>query len=331
MSTGTLDFLVIGAMKGGTTSLFEYLRTHPELYLPAAKDVPFFCQDGVFERGWDEYVRWAFLGAPRDRLWGKVTPQYMGSVRWHQATHRLAEAHPGEIIPDRIARLFPRIKLIALLRDPIQRAVSHYWFCVQNDLERRSLDRALEDSLSPRVLEDARIAPTRTNSYVALGEYGRLLDAYLSRFPRSQLCVQSTYLLARDPVAVLRDMWRFLDVDDSHVPPNLGVRYHVASPRRRVAVNPWRIPPAIRATPLRYAWAAMPRGAADAMKLRYKTAAYRFSEWNRVSDAPPDQEPDPALAERLKAHYASDLSRVESLFGPVPGVTTSARLSPTPS
>src|SRR5688500_7289471 len=53
MSTGTLDFLVIGAMKGGTTSLFEYLRTHPELYLPAAKDVPFFCQDGVFERGWD--------------------------------------------------------------------------------------------------------------------------------------------------------------------------------------------------------------------------------------------------------------------------------------
>ena len=324
MSSGGLDFLVIGAMKAGTTSLFEYLRTHPGLYVPPAKDLPFFSHDNVYRRGWDAYARAAFDKAPDGRLRGTVTPQYMGVPRWSAETVALAEAHPGGVVPERISRLFPRIRLVALLRDPIARAISHYWFSVRHGLERRSLSDALRESLSVSCLSSARRVPTYTNSYVALGEYGRMLEAYLSRFSRSQLFVGSTETLASDPEGLLGDVWRFLGVDDSHVPENIGLRYHVGSPGRRLPVNPWRLPSAIRATPLRYAWAAIPGGTSEMLKNRYRTAAFRFSQWNRSRQPRPAERPDPELSKRLRVHYAGDRALLESLVGPVRGVTSAA-------
>ncbi len=276
-------------MKAGTTSLFEYLRTHPGLYLPPAKDLPFFSHDNVYRRGWEAYARAAFDKAPDDRLRGTVTPQYMGVPRWSAETVELAKAHPGGVVPERISRLFPQIRLVALLRDPIARAISHYWFSVRHGLERRSLSDALRESLSGSCLSSARRVPTHTNSYVALGEYGRLLEAYLSRFSRSQLFVGSTETLAGDPKGLLGDVWRFLGVDDSHAPENIGLRYHVGGPSRRLPVNPWRLPSAIRATPLRYAWAAIPgrheRDAEESLQDRCISAS--ASGTFRGSRAPP--------------------------------------------
>src|SRR5919106_1516011 len=116
MANKGLDFIGIGAVKAGTTSLFEYLRTPPDLYLPAAKEQPFFTVDRVFNRGWEEYARYAFLGAPADRLWGKVTPQYLGGpVVWRERTVRQARESPELVIPGRIAALFPDVKLILFL------------------------------------------------------------------------------------------------------------------------------------------------------------------------------------------------------------------------
>jgi hypothetical protein len=308
-------------MKAGTTSLFEYLRTHRALFLPPAKDLPFFSHDSVYSRGWGAYARVTFANAPPGRLVGKVTPQYMGVPRWDPATGAAARAEPGGITPGRIARLFPDVKLIALLRDPIERAVSHYWFSVTHRLERRPLDDALADALSASSLASAREVPTYTNSYVALGEYGRILEPYRARFSASQMRIVSSETLARDPEAVMADLWRYLGVDDSHVPQNLDRRYHAASARRRIPVNPWRIPGALRATPLRYAWRAIPEGTSEVLRSRYRTAAFRFSQWNRTRRPPPVMRPNPHLRERLIAHYADDGQRLEALVGPVAGVT----------
>ena len=62
-----LDFLGIGAPKAGTTSLHEYLRTHPQLWLPEAKEQPFFTDDDGYAEGWETFSAVAFHGAPRGR------------------------------------------------------------------------------------------------------------------------------------------------------------------------------------------------------------------------------------------------------------------------
>src|SRR5262249_10341775 len=72
-----LDFIVIGAQKSGTTTLFEYMRRHPELCLPVAKEVPYFSNDTRYREEWTTYLRKAFPFSDPECRWGTVTPQYM--------------------------------------------------------------------------------------------------------------------------------------------------------------------------------------------------------------------------------------------------------------
>jgi hypothetical protein len=84
-----LHFLVIGAAKSGTTTLFELLRQHPQLYLPPGKEDPFFSRATSFENGWDAYVRRSFAAAPAASLCGTATPEYMaGTVYEHGGNPR---------------------------------------------------------------------------------------------------------------------------------------------------------------------------------------------------------------------------------------------------
>ena len=71
-----LDFLVIGAQRSGTTTLWRYLSSHPGLFLPRVKEAPFFSEDW-YDRGYAWWFQTALEDPPRDRLLGTVTPQYM--------------------------------------------------------------------------------------------------------------------------------------------------------------------------------------------------------------------------------------------------------------
>jgi hypothetical protein len=325
MSAKLLDFLGIGAARAGSTSLFEYMRTHPELYLPPAKEQPFFSNDAVFLRGWDAYARYAFYQAPPNRLIGKITPQYLGGpFQWREDTIRQARRDPTMIVPRRIASVFPDVKLIVLLRDPVARATSHYWLEVMQGREHRSLRHAIAESLSPQALEGARISPRATTSYVTAGEYGRLLAGFLSVFPRSRLFVGSSHELAQDPIRVLRSLWRFLDVDEAHVPGNLDVRYGGGTARRRLRrLDPKLVPRFVRGTPvIRGIWHLLPGGTQNRIRARYRAAKYRINLWNRAS-VPSEARPEDAeVAEILKRHYESDLATLHELIGPLPGVTS---------
>lgn len=75
-----LDFLVIGAQKAGTTSLFEYLRQHPAIYMPPGKEVPYFSDDAMVDRGWDAYLTQTFAYADPALAWGTASPQYMAGA-----------------------------------------------------------------------------------------------------------------------------------------------------------------------------------------------------------------------------------------------------------
>jgi hypothetical protein len=313
-----LDFLGIGAHKAGTTSLHEYLRTHPELFLPEAKEQPFFTSDAAYEEGWEAFAAVAFHGAPPGRLCGKITPHYLaGPVAWRERHGESATA----VTAQRVAELFPQVKLIAMVRDPVERAISSYWQGVVLGDEPRSLSDALAEELSAEALAAARAHPLDGHQHIVAGEYGRALEEYLRRFPREQLYVGSIAVLGDDPMALLRDVWRFLGVDDAHVPPNLGVRYQVRGTGGRSRVL-GALPRLVKGTPgLRQAWNAVPDRTRAAARARLRTLAHRLDQRRRVQHADMDDQPDPALLDRLQRHFAADLELLERLVGPVPGVT----------
>jgi Sulfotransferase family len=322
VTTTRLDFLGIGAPKAATTSLHHYMRTHPELYLPEAKEQPFFTVDEAFEEGWDSFAAVAFHSAPSGRLYGKITPHYMGGpVAWRDAT-AAAEAEPAAVVTARrIAQAFPDVKLIAMLRDPVERAISSYWQAMLLGDDDRTLDEALDEELSADALEAARARPTDGHQHIVASEYGRTLDAYLRLYSREQLFVGSVTVLERDPMALLGDLWRFLGVDDSHVPPNLGTRYQVRGTGRRIPAIA-AVPRIVKGTPgLRHAWHALPERARVGARARFRTLAEHQDQRKPAGDERMWEELDPALVERLRQHFAEDAKLLEELVGPVPGVT----------
>ncbi len=203
-----IEFLVIGAQKAGTTTLWKLLRDHPRLWLPDAKEAPFFSHTELYEAGLEQYMRRIDVPADEGLVRGTVTPHYMQG--WHDA--------PTRTVAERVARTLPEVRLVALLRDPVARARSQHAMAQARGHERRDADRALSESLRPAALRLGRSAPDDTNSYVVQGEYGRILGEYLSVLPRSALHVELSDHLASDPRGVLRRILRFLGVGEEFEP-----------------------------------------------------------------------------------------------------------------
>lgn len=308
-----LDFLIIGAQKSGTTSLFEYLRSHPELYLPPAKEAPYFSHDNVMARGWDAFLRQTFSHADPRVLWGTATPQYMaGAV--YQTNRRAGSGREERAVPERIYAQLPNVRLVAVLRDPIDRAFSHYRMMRMRGEESRTFDKAMKTLLRPQELRRARTVPSPDTCYVVWGEYGRILRGYREIFPAEQLHVLLTADLSHAPEREVRRIHEFLGVSPDYLPGNIGERYRQGADARRVgAFGPEAGREAARRNKLaRHLWTRTPERVRTRLHHGFERATYAYDLWNRRGDAG-TREPSAEICDALRAHFAEDRKVLESL------------------
>jgi hypothetical protein len=287
LRTPVLDFVVIGAQKGGTTTLFEHLRGHPELCLPADKEAPFFNRPELYSQGVERLFSTYFpQPLPEGRLFGTVTPQYMC----------IAGCAP------RLADAFPACRLVAVLRDPVERAYSHYRMAVRRGQETRSFDDAIAAMLSgPDALAAARESTALGETYVAWGEYGRVLDDYLERFAPDQLLVTYTSDLERDPARVITSILKFLGVAVV-LPDGLGERFHVGGSRRRFP----NVQRRLRRSPVGWLWKRLPQGTRSRLFIRFDHWNVRRDANGGGGDAVDAPRWSAETERRLREHFASD-------------------------
>jgi hypothetical protein len=197
------DFLIIGTQRGGTTSLYNYLSAHPKIALARQKEVHYFSVN--YEKGLDWYE--SFFPRTRGlrrRITGEASPYYI--------------FHPHS--PARVKQLLPDVKIIALLREPVGRAFSHYRHEVNMGEEPLSFEEAV-------AREDQRIAPDverlaidplyeahahRNYSYIARGRYIEQLRLWTRFFPLDQMLVLRSEDLFADPGSVYAETVRFLEL-----------------------------------------------------------------------------------------------------------------------
>jgi hypothetical protein len=193
------DFLILGAQKAGTTALYAYLRWHPHVTGPSFKEVSFF--DRHYARG----ERWYRAHLPlrrRGAIVGEASPSYL--------------LHP--LAPERVGRMLPNARLIALLRDPVERAFSHYQHEVALGREELSFEDAVdaEDERMRGEVERMLREPSYFShpwwnyTYVARGLYAEQLERWFAAFPREQLLVLLTDELADDTAGTYRRVLDFL-------------------------------------------------------------------------------------------------------------------------
>jgi hypothetical protein len=199
---GLPSVLIIGAQKSGTTSLFNYLGQHPAVLPPLSKEVHYF--DFNYFRG----VKWYRGRFPYEHRLRR------GSLTLDASPYYLV--HP--LVPQRVAHLLPEVKLIALLRNPVDRALSHYQHEVRGRRESLSFAEALEKEPERLAGEEERLRNDphyysfnhHRYSYTRRGLYIEQLRRWLRHFPRSQLMVLQSEWLFRDPVAATAAVQDFL-------------------------------------------------------------------------------------------------------------------------
>ena len=217
--TGRLPtFVVIGAMRSGTTTLSAALAGHPEVFMPPGKELHFF--DQHFDRG-VEWYRARFAGATEPSV-GEGTPRYMYDP---EAVRRMAG-----VLPD--------ARLVAILRNPIDRAYSHW----QHERARGREDLGFAEALEaePRRLGVMDPIPASHFAYLDRGRYVRQLRSVCEYYPRSALHVMVFEEFRARPEPGFQELCRFLGIDERQSPAALrqtwnrsyGVRFETV---RRLA------------------------------------------------------------------------------------------------
>lgn len=193
------SFIFIGPSKSGSTWIFELLKSHPEIFVPIAKDIYFF--DKFFDKGVEWYER-HFKACKDYQLAGELSHDYFSS----------------SIAIDRISRIYPGIKLICCLRNPFERAISSYKYFKRNGLTNAEF----------------RVALQQFAAIVEEGKYYTHLQHILSKFRRDQLLILYFEDLSHHPEAFAKDIFDFLGVASSFHSPVIGKKLNAsASPRFR--------------------------------------------------------------------------------------------------
>lgn len=208
-------FLVLGTQKGGTTSLQKLLEQHPGVYLPPCKEVHYFSLHA------DESPSW-YASHYQNARWGQkrgdITPFYL--------------FHPQA--PERIQALLPRVRLIALLRDPVERTLSQYFHARRHGFESLDLGEAL--AAEPERLQSGGSYSFQKHSYLARSRYLEQLDRYEALFPRKRMLVLKSEELFNHTESTWKQIQHFLKLREIPLPSKLPRAN--AGQNEAVGINP---------------------------------------------------------------------------------------------
>lgn len=309
-----ITFLLIGAQKAGTTSLFEYMRRHPDVYMPPEKEISFFETDREYQRGFDWYRDRVLRAAPDGACCGTASVGYMTGTPLRDIPLDLwdpsqlsQDGRTEEIIPRRIKEVLPEVKLLCVLRDPVERALSHYRMAVLEGLESRSFETAVARLMEPNTMQHARAVATGHNGYIARGEYGRIIGGFLRVFSRDEIMPIFSVDLARNTRNILPNVFNFVGVSPSFVPDNLDKRYRDAALQQRIRglnLRKWRAHLA-GIQSVRRIWDSVPSRSRGRVSHAITVANYRVELWNARRDVASD-DMDPSVRQALIAHFRPD-------------------------
>ena len=203
--TQTLDFIGIGAQKAGSSWIYSCLDDHPEICIPK-KEVHYFSHEKLYAKGLKFYLS-IFRQCKKKQCKGEYSTTYLHN----------------QFALDRIIKDMPNTKIIACLRDPIDRAFSHY----NNDIK--------AGLLNPKITFSQAIH--QNSEYINRGLYFDKIKTLIEYKKRDQLLILVYEDSQKNPKKFIQNIYRFLEVDDSFLPPSLYQKINVSSKKRSIYIE----------------------------------------------------------------------------------------------
>ncbi|MGB7274871.1 MAG: sulfotransferase domain-containing protein [Geitlerinemataceae cyanobacterium] len=211
------DFIIIGAMKAATTAIYDYLQQHPNVIHRLPKELHFFSQPQHYAKGWSWYL---------SNFKAKVKPDY-------DSQFILGEASPSYLldpeVPARIKAFYPSVKFIVSLRNPTDRAISHYYHQVKRQKDEL---RSIEEAFSEKAIEQCIEATSslgnhltklrqhqtwKTFRYLYFGQYASQLEQWFEFFPRDRILILNQGDLEKEPEQFIQKLFQFLELPDRKI------------------------------------------------------------------------------------------------------------------
>jgi len=207
------EFIIVGAQKAGTTSLYNCLKQHPDILPASTKEIHYFSQH--FTKGLDWYLQ-HFPEREADKISGEASPFYL--------------FHPHSA--ERIAGELPDVKIIMLLRNPVGRAISHYHQQARRHHEKLPMLEAFQqehariDKAWGNLVAGQQISGMKIQqcSYLKRGEYLEQIQRYEKHFPSGQISIIESAGFFEHPHETLAKVFEFLHVDPHFQPKDLWPR-----------------------------------------------------------------------------------------------------------
>lgn len=200
------NFFIVGAAKSGTTSLWQYLREHPDVFMPLNKEPGYFCHSqGI--KNYEKYLD-LFSGATNETALGEASHAYLTSqesARWIHA-------------------IYPDMKIIVILRNPVGRAFSLYNWMIREGYEPiHPFEKAVAAEeqrmkMTGKQFRKSLPGPLQNYLYFHSGLYAAQLERYYEVFPKQQIHIILQDDLKEDPAATAQKAYQFLDIDTGFVP-----------------------------------------------------------------------------------------------------------------
>jgi len=204
------NFIIAGSGLSGTSWLTACLLHHPEVYLPAEMrpEPHFFYKSQEYEKGYSYYLQRYFDNVPDHAIAiGERSSSYIF----------------GETVPERMAQVLPNIKILVMLRNPIERAYSNWRFTVQSGLETESFERAL--ALEKQRFESERNLfwrEVQPFAYRGRSEYGEQIERLMAFYPKEQVLILNSDHVKKDEPGTLNRICQFLGIDPNFDFPKPG-------------------------------------------------------------------------------------------------------------
>jgi len=223
------NFLIIGAAKAGTTSLCHYLSQHPEIYISPEKEPRFFSPE-FYTRDNSGLIRSQIRQKPMS------LEEYYQLFKDVKNEVAIGEASTEYLYypetAQRIKNLIPKVKLIAILRDPVERAFSAYCYQLRDGCETLSFERAIEEETS-RLQQNWRPGWL----YIRGGYYYSQLKPYFNLFSQEQMRIYLFSDFQQNPSEICQDIFDFLNVEPNFIIKDLSVKNISEVPKSKAIAN----------------------------------------------------------------------------------------------
>jgi hypothetical protein len=216
------EFLIIGAQKGGTTSLYSYLIQHPGIIPPEKKEIHYFGNQKNLKRG-EAWYRSHFPS----KYFRKLVEKKLG---YAPITGEATPDMEKPLVPKLVHELLPHAKLIAVLRNPVDRAFSQYHHNRKvPGREPLTFEEAIAQSVDPMSEEgrkdERRSGQPKRRNYITRGFYAEQLELWYHYYPKDRIHISSSEEFFADPALEVKEILKFLEMPD--FPIDCSVPRHI--------------------------------------------------------------------------------------------------------